>query len=227
MSSRVSDPSAVEAGRAAVLDGLRNACKTIVLTHEHPDGDALGSLVAMQHVVGALGHDSLMFIAESDLPLPSEYRFLPLDGLVTAPPVDLDERTIVFLDCGNIERNPGAESLRPAAGWGRILNIDHHHDNTRFGSVNYVDPGASCTAEMVWDLAHALDIELTLEIAEALYVGLITDTGCFMYQNTGQRAHQMAAELIEVGIDVHAIYKRVYKNVPFGKRHLPARGRQT
>jgi phosphoesterase RecJ-like protein len=222
--SSVSDPSAVEAGRAAVIDTLRGACKLVVVTHEHPDGDALGSLVAMQHVLKALGHDSLMFIAESDLPLPYEYRFLPLDGLVSAPPADLDKRTIVFLDCGNIERNPGAESLRPADGWGHILNIDHHHDNTRFGSVNYVDPMASCTAELVWDLARALEVELTPTIAEALYVGLITDTGCFMYENTRPRAHLMAAELIEAGVDVHAIYQQVYEGVPFEKLALLARG---
>ena len=80
---------------------------------------------------------------------------------------------------------------------------------------------------MVWELAHALDVELTLEIADALYVGLITDTGCFMYENTGPRAHQMAAELIEAGVDVHAIYKRVYEGVPFGKLALLARGLQT
>ena len=75
-----------------------------------------------------------MFIAESDLPLPYEYRFLPLDGPSQTRRPDLDERTIVFLDCGNIERNPAAERLRPADGWGHILNIDHHHDNTRFGT---------------------------------------------------------------------------------------------
>jgi bifunctional oligoribonuclease and PAP phosphatase NrnA len=224
MSSGVTDRSDVATGRAGVIDVLRAACKTIVVTHEHPDGDALGSLIGMHHVLRALGHDSLMFIADSDLPLPYEYRFLPLDGLVSAPPADLDKRTIIFLDCGNIERNPGADSLRPTDGWGRILNIDHHHDNTRFGSVNYVDPGASCTAELVWEIAHALEVELTPTIAEALYVGLITDTGCFMYQNTGPRAHQMAADLIEAGVDVHAIYQRVYEGVPFGKLALLARG---
>jgi phosphoesterase RecJ-like protein len=220
----VSDPSIVEAGRSAVLDELRSAGRTIVVTHEHPDGDALGSLIAMHHVLSATGHDSLMFIAGSDLPLPYEYRFLPLDGLVSEAPEDLDKRTIIFLDCGNIERNPGAERLRPADGWGHILNIDHHHDNTRFGSVNYVDPTASCTAEMVWDLAHALDVELSPQIASALYVGLITDTGCFMYENTTPRAHLMAGELIEAGVDVHAIYQQVYEGVPFGKLALLARG---
>ncbi|MDE3133738.1 MAG: DHH family phosphoesterase, partial [Acidobacteriota bacterium] len=214
----------MQAGREAVLEELRAAQKTIVVTHEHPDGDALGSLIAMHQVLSALGHDSCMFIAASELPLPYEYRFLPLDSVISDAPADIDERTVIFLDCGNIERNPGAERLRPAAGWGHILNIDHHHDNTRFGGVNYVDPQASCTAEMVWDLARELDVELTPAIASALYVGLITDTGCFMYENTGPRAHVMAAELIEAGVDVHAIYQQVYEGVPFGKLALLARG---
>jgi phosphoesterase RecJ-like protein len=221
----VDEPAeATRAGRAAVLDELRAARKTIVVTHEHPDGDALGSLIAMHQVLAALGHDNCMFIAESDLPLPYEYQFLPLDRVISDAPSDLDERTVIFLDCGNIERNPAAERLRAADGWGHILNIDHHHDNTRFGGVNYVDPLASCTAEMVWDLAGELDVELSPAIASALYVGLITDTGCFMYENTSPRAHMMAAELIEAGIDVHAIYQRVYEGVPFGKLALLARG---
>ncbi len=210
--------------RAAVLAELRRATATVVVTHEHPDGDALGSLVAMQLVLTALGHDSLMFIAPADLPLPYEYSFLPLAGLVSDAPGDLSRRTVIFLDCGNIERNPAASCLRPAAGWGHILNIDHHHDNTRFGAVNYVDAQASCTAEMVWDIASELGVELTPELAGALYVGLITDTGCFMYENTGPRAHAMAAELIEAGVDVHGLYQRVYEGVPFGKLMLLARG---
>lgn len=221
----VGEPAAaVQTGRAAVIEALRDAQKTIVVTHEHPDGDALGSLIAMQQVLTALGHDSRMFIAESDLPLPYEYRFLPLESVISDAPADLEDRTVIFLDCGNIERNPAAERLRPDAGWGHILNIDHHHDNTRFGAVNYVDPHASCTAELVWDLAHALDVDLTPAVASALYVGLITDTGCFMYENTSPRAHIMAAELIAAGVDVHAIYQQVYEGVPFGKLALLARG---
>jgi phosphoesterase RecJ-like protein len=212
---------AVRAGRAAVLEELRDAGKLIVVTHENPDGDALGSLVAMQGLLTALGKDSLMYLDASEFPLPYEYRFLPLDGMVSEPPDDLEERTIVFLDCGNLERNPAEALQRDGA---HILNIDHHHDNTRFGTANHVDPTASCTAEIVWDLLHALGLELTLPIAEALYVGLITDTGCFMYENTGPRAHLMAAELIGAGIDVHGIYQRVYEGVPFGKLRLLARG---
>ena len=127
----------------------------------------------------------------------------------------------MFLDCGNLERNPADALQRPGM---HILNIDHHHDNTHFGTVNLVVPDASCTAEIVWDLMKGLGIEPTQEIAEALYVGLITDTGRFMYENTGPRAHRMAAELIEAGVDVHEIYRRVYEGVPYGKLALLARG---
>ena len=128
---------------------------------------------------------------------------------------------MVFLDCGNIDRTPAAALQRE----GRcILNIDHHHDNTRFGSLNHVDPSASCTAEMVWDLMKGLGVEATPAIAEALYVGVVTDTGRFMYENTGPRAHEMAAELIAGGIDAHAIYRRLYEGIPQGKLELLARG---
>jgi phosphoesterase RecJ-like protein len=207
--------------RAQVLEELRTADKLIVVTHENPDGDALGSLVAMQEILTALGKDSEAFIDERELPLPHEYRFLPLDDVLAAPPADLERRTTVFLDCGNLERNP-AEAFRRSGA--RIVNIDHHHDNTLFGTVNLVDPQASCTAEIVWDLMQGLEVQPTVEIAEALYVGLITDTGRFMYENTSARSHLMAAELIDAGVDPHVIYRRVYEGVPYGKLALLARG---
>jgi bifunctional oligoribonuclease and PAP phosphatase NrnA len=212
------------ATRDQVLAELGSAQKLIVVTHENVDGDALGSLVAMQEILLAQGRDSLMFIDAGEFPLPGEYTFFPLTGLVQAPPDDLEERTIVFLDCGNLERNPAEAFRRAGASPLNIINIDHHHDNTRFGTVNYVIPEASCTAEIVWDLMPGLGVKPTLTIAEALYVGLITDTGRFMYENTGPRAHLMAADLIEAGVDVHEIYRRVYEGVPYGKLALLARG---
>jgi phosphoesterase RecJ-like protein len=198
------------------------------VTHENPDGDALGSLIATQGILTLLGRDCLMYIDASEFPLPHEYRFFELSGLVSAPPRDLAERTIVFLDCGNLERNP-AEAFRRVGGEAggadfKIVNIDHHHDNTMFGTVNYVLPEASSTAEIMWDLMKGLGVTPTRGIAEALYVGLITDTGRFMYENTGPRAHEMAADLIEAGVDVHEIYRRVYEEVPYGKLALLARG---
>ena len=164
----------------------------MLAAHERPDGDALGSLVGMQGLLSALGKDSVMFIAPDDLPLPLEYRFFALEGLIQTPPADVAERTVVFLDCGNIDRN-SASVLHDGR---HLLNIDHHHDNTRFGTLDYVVPDASCTAEIVWDLMRGLGVRPTPAVAEALYVGLITDTGRFMYENTGPRAHEMAADLI-------------------------------
>jgi bifunctional oligoribonuclease and PAP phosphatase NrnA len=206
--------------RRLVLDEIRSASKFVLVTHEHPDGDALGSLVGMHRILCALGKDSVMFMAADELPLPYEYSFFDFDGLQSHAPHDLDERTIVFLDCGNIDRNP-IEAFKGDDA--HILNIDHHHDNTRFGTVNHVVEDASCTAEIVWDLMGALGVAPTIEMAEALYVGLVTDTGKFMYENTGPRAHVMAAELIAAGIDVHGIYRRLYEEMPYEKLELLGR----
>ena len=207
-------PEGAFSTRSALAD------RFVLVTHENPDGDAVGSLVAMHRVLLALGKDSVMLMGPDEFPLPYEYRFFDLDGLQSSVPDDVEERTAVFLDCGNIDRNP-AEAVK-AEGM-HILNIDHHHDNTHFGTVNHVVEDASCTAEIVWDLMRALSVEPTQEIADALYVGLVTDTGKFMYENTGTRAHIMAAELIEAGVDVHDIYRRLYEGMPYSKLELLGR----
>jgi bifunctional oligoribonuclease and PAP phosphatase NrnA len=217
----MSGENGASSSRAQILEEIRGTDKFLLTTHERPDGDAVGSLAAMQQVLTALGKDALAFVAADEFPLPYEYRFIRLEGLVTEPPPDLCDRVLVFLDCGNIDRTR-AEDLKHEDH--RILNIDHHHDNTRFGTVNHVDARASCTAEMVWDLMGGLGVEPDLSIAEALYVGLVTDTGRFMYENTGPRAHDMAAELLNQGVDAHAIYRRLYEGVPQGKLELLARG---
>jgi bifunctional oligoribonuclease and PAP phosphatase NrnA len=216
----MSTHNGVTSSRELVLNELRDGERFVLTTHEHPDGDALGSLAAMQQVLCALGKDAVSFMAADEFPLPYEYRFIELPQLVTTVPEDVADRTVIFLDCGNIDRNR-ADGLKHAA---RILNIDHHHDNTRFGDVDHVVPQASCTAEVIWDLMGELEVPLTQPIAEALYVGLVTDTGKFMYENTGSRAHEMAADLIGAGVDVHAIYRRLYEGVPQGKLELLARG---
>ena len=192
--------------RDAIVDELRRAEKLLLTTHENPDGDALGSLLGMHLILRQLGKDSVMFMSAKEFPLPYEYQRMPLDEVHREVPADLDDRVVVFLDCGNIDRMP-VDFLHEAHL--HVLNIDHHHDNTRFGDVNLVIGHASCTAEILWDLARDLGVEITPEIANALYVGLVTDTGRFMYENTSPFAHRMAAELIEAGIDAHAIYRRL------------------
>ena len=207
-----------------VVEELRSADKLLLTTHENPDGDALGSLLGMHGILTQLGKDALMYLSPDEFPLPHEYRDMESSAIVGAPPADMDERVAVFLDCGNIDRMPVDFLQRDGI---HILNIDHHHDNTRFGTANLVDPVASCTAEIVWRLAKELGAELTTEIARALYVGLITDTGRFMYENTTAEAHTMAAELIEAGVQPHVLYSRIYESLPLERITLLSRALST
>ena len=210
----------VTTAREQVVEELRLGDKFLLTTHENPDGDALGSLVAMHEILNIMGKDNVMFMSAEEFPLPYEYRHLPLQDVSHELPPDAEMRTIVFLDCGNIDRMPVTFLRRDSA---HIVNIDHHHDNTHFGTANLVVGDASCTAEIVYDLTKDLGIELTPSIAEALYVALVTDTGKFQYENTTAAAHRMAAELIDLGVDVHAIFRRLYENVPVPKLELLAR----
>jgi phosphoesterase RecJ-like protein len=211
---------ATTAGIEEVLTELRSRERFLLTAHEGPDGDALGSLLGMHHLLGQLGKDSVMFMAAKEFPLPIEYRFLPLEEVFHEPPADMADRTVIFLDCGNIDRMP-VEFL--SEGDNFRINIDHHHDNTRFGDVNLVEVGASSTAEIVYELAIALGVEITPEIAAALYVGLITDTGKFMYENTNARTHRIAADLIDAGVAVDDTYRRLYEHVPIEKLRLLSR----
>jgi phosphoesterase RecJ-like protein len=208
------------AGIEQVVGELRARERFLLTAHEGPDGDALGSLLGMHHLLGQLGKDSVMFMAAKEFPLPIEYRFLPLEEVFHEPPADMSDRTVVFLDCGNIDRMP-VEFLSDGDNF--RINIDHHHDNTRFGDVNLVETGASSTAEIVYELAIALGAEVTPEIAAALYVGLITDTGKFMYENTNAHTHRIAAALIDAGVAVDDTYRRLYEHVPIEKLRLLSR----
>jgi len=202
---------------------LRARDRFLLTAHEGPDGDALGSLLGMHHLLTQLGKDSVMFLAAKEFPLPVEYRFLPLEEVFHEPPADMADRTVIFLDCGNIDRMP-VDFL--TAGGNDVINIDHHHDNTRFGDFNLVEVEASCTAEIVYDLAVLLGVEITPEMASALYVGLITDTGKFMYENTSAHTHRVAAELIDAGVDIDDTYRRLYEHVPIEKLRLVVRALQ-
>ena len=204
----------------AVTDELRSADRFLLTTHENPDGDALGSLLALHSILSQMGKDSVMFLAAKEFPLPVEYRFLPLAEVFHEPPADVVDRTLVFLDCGNVDRTPEGFLRDPEA---RSVNIDHHHDNTRFGTINLIDVDVSSTAEIVHNLAKELGAEITPEIAGALYVGLVTDTGRFSYENTAAATHRTAAELIEAGVDVGDTYRRLYERIPLEKLKLVAR----
>jgi bifunctional oligoribonuclease and PAP phosphatase NrnA len=207
-------------GLEQVAAELRSRERFLLTAHEGPDGDALGSLLGMHHLLTQLGKDSVMFMAAKEFPLPIEYRFLPLEEVFHEAPADMADRTVIFLDCGNIDRMP-VEFL--SKGDNFRINVDHHHDNTLFGDLNLVDTAASCTAEIVYELAILLGATITPEIASALYVGLITDTGKFMYENTNAHTHRIAAELIDAGVRVDETYRRLYEHVPIEKLRLVSR----
>lgn len=210
----------VKGGLEEIAAAIRENPKFLLTTHEGPDGDALGSLLGMQYLLESLGKDSAMFLAAKEFPLPIEYRHLPLEGVFHEPPADIRDRVVIFLDCGNIDRMP-VDFLRDD---GKLLvNIDHHHDNTEFGELNFVDAGASCTAEIVYELAVLLDVKVSPAMARAVYIGIVTDTGKFMYDATHPRTHRVAADLIEAGVDVDDVNRRLYESVPIEKVRLLSR----
>jgi len=206
--------------RRAVVDALRAHDRFLVTTHENPDGDALGSLLATKLALDRLGKDAVMFLAGS-APIPGEYSWMELDELRRTLPDDAAERVLVAVDCANESRlGPDPEILQLAP---LVIDVDHHHDNTRFGDVNLIGPDASSTGEVLRDVFHDLGVELTPDIAEPLYIALVTDTGRFQYANTTPKALRLAAELVESGADVHRVFQGVYESVQFAKLKLLAR----
>ncbi len=206
---------------SAVVEALRGHHRFVVTSHDNPDGDALGSLLATHLALEALGKDSVMVLGGVQ-PLPGEYAFLELEerGLLRQAPPDVGERVLVAVDCAQ-ESRIVEPALVPAAHL--IVNIDHHHDNTRFGHVDLVVEDASSTGEVLADVFAALGVETTAAIAEALYTAVVTDTGRFQYSNTTAKALRLAAGLVEAGADVSKVFVEVYESTPFPKLKLLAR----
>ncbi len=215
----MSSPQTTTSDLTSVAEAIRSHERFVLTTHENPDGDALGSLLAAKLAFDQLGKDTVM-VLHGDAPLPKEYGFMPLADLLRRWPDDVSERVLVAVDCANESRIADPEVL------GRVplsLDVDHHHDNSRFGDDNLVVADASSTAEVLRDLFRELGVDLTSDIAEALYIALVTDTGRFQYTNTTPKALRLAAELVEAGADVHRVFQGVYESVQFAKLKLLAR----
>jgi bifunctional oligoribonuclease and PAP phosphatase NrnA len=221
MNSPQTTTIATELAQAA--EAIRSGERFLVTTHENPDGDALGSMLALKLALDQLGKDATMVLV-GEAPLPAEYSFMTLEGLQRRVPDDASERILIAVDCANESRigpDPEVLQLSPL-----VLDIDHHHDNTRFGDVNVIDAQASSTGELLRDLFRELGVELTPAIAEPLYIALVTDTGRFQYSNTTPKSLRLAAELVESGADLHRIFQGVYESVQFAKLKLLARALQ-
>jgi phosphoesterase RecJ-like protein len=210
----------VTSDATAVADAIRSHDRFLLVTHENPDGDALGSALAVKLALDRLGKDAVMYVGGA-MALPQEYGFLRLEGLLREPPADATERVLLALDCAKADRMGAAAELLDRVPFS--IDVDHHHDNTRFGTINLVVPEASSTGEIVSDLLRDLDVPLTPEIAEAIYVALVTDTGRFQYTNTTPKALRLAADLVEAGVDVLHVFQQVYESVDFKKLKLKAR----
>ena len=205
-----------------VLHELRQADKLLLTTHENPDGDALGSLLAMHRLLEQLGKDSLDVHVAGRVPAAVRVPRL----LVRRPGRRAARTTSTSArSCSSTAATSTAcRSTSSRRDGLHILNIDHHHDNTRFGTVNLVAAEAPrARRRSSGGCSKELGVEITPGIADALYVGLVTDTGRFMYENTSAAAHRMAAELIEAGVEPHQVYRRLYEDLPFRRLQLLAR----
>lgn len=201
-----------------IADELRAADKVVVATHLNPDGDAIGSARAMELTLRAAGKDVVVYVP--DAVVPTEYEFIRPEALTTEIPADIADRTLICVDCGNAARVKNDELIASAA---RVLNVDHHGDNTHFGHANHVRATASCAAQLVWELAGYLGVTPTPELATAVYVGLVTDTGRFQYSNTTPESFEIAASLMRAGVDTHDVFSRIFESSPYTRTKLLGR----
>ncbi len=222
-----SDVDARPAGRAvgpaeiaARLSG--GPLRIAVATHRNPDGDAIGTMLGLTRALRAAGHDVVMHHPDAQ-PVPDEFAFLLAEGevVVSGPPDPDEHRILIAVDCASEGRLWADEN--PHAGVSEVINLDHHHDNTRFGDLNLVEPQASSSAEVVVHVLEAAGLPITPEVAVPLYVGLVTDTGRFCYSNTGVEAHRIAGVLLAAGADPHAIAQHLYEQQPESRLRLLGR----
>jgi bifunctional oligoribonuclease and PAP phosphatase NrnA len=206
------------------LENLKQVAKFItdrdewlIVTHERPDGDAIGSALAMAHILSELRKRWTVLIAE---PMPKRFDFLPLFDQVTQIGKEHHGKfkNVIAVDCADVARFDNVkDALLPNA---QIVNIDHHQTNPRYGVVHFVDEYAAATCELVFHLARYLGISLTDGLAKSLYTGILTDTGGFAYPNTTREVHQIAAELLASGVRPYDIAEPALESRTKEQMHL-------
>lgn len=184
----------------------------ILVGHVHPDGDCLGSVLALGLALEQLGKQ-VCWLAE--LPLPGMYLFLPgSDRFQAVPPPAFSDAPVVTLDCGDQTR------LTYSGGNRIALSIDHHVSNNEFAEVNLVDVSAAATGELVYAIIEQIKVAVTPDIALALYVAIATDTGFFRYSNTRSSTLSLAGRLVELGVDPGRVAEIVHERKRFGTLKL-------
>jgi len=196
---------------------LRSADRILMSLHRQPDGDSIGSTLAVATGLRRLGHK--VTVATPD-PVPRAYDFLPgVETIVPWQQVTAGQYDLVALfDCADERRTGAPVPLRDYAP--RILNVDHHATNSRFGDVVFVDPLAAASAELAHRTLEILGVTVDRELALLLYVGLETDTGGFRYASTTPESHRLAARLLDAGIDPGEVSELVYERQSAGGLRL-------
>jgi bifunctional oligoribonuclease and PAP phosphatase NrnA len=187
---------------------LRDEDDFLVATHVQPDGDGLGAMLALVHLLRGLGKKARPVIAEA---LPKQYSFLPGADFVEAPPTS-HRGVFVAVDSANRDRLGQLAKLSDEAGIS--VNIDHHPDNPNFADYNWVEPATTSTSELIYDLWVELGIEPTVEAAVCIYVGMLTDTGRWQYSNTNAKGLRTAARLIDIGVNPNQLFQAIYEQNP-------------
>jgi phosphoesterase RecJ-like protein len=199
-----------------IIQQLTISRNVFIASHENPDGDAIGSLLATGLALSALGKRTTLY---NESQIPAVYRFLPSVDAITRSihaPDDFD--TAIILDCGDLNRIGKAA---PEAGFiPLIVNIDHHVTNTRFGHLQFIDTEACATAEIIFRLIKKMGLPVTREIATALYTGILTDTGSFRFSNTNRNSFAICEELVGYGVDPYAVAQYVYGTYSLGRIKL-------
>jgi phosphoesterase RecJ-like protein len=195
------------------VEEIGRAQRIGIVGHVRPDGDALGSMIALALAARSAGKEAVASFGEPFV-LGEEFRFL--DQTVLVPPSEFpdDLNLAIVCDTGVLDRVGSVGSA--IGGADRVLVIDHHVTPGTIGDVRIVDPHAAATTQLVFELLQRLGWEITRPIAEALYVGLVTDTGRFQYSSTSPEVHRMAADLLAAGVEPAPIGQQLYEEAPFG-----------
>lgn len=202
-----------------IANELRKAPKVALFSHISPDGDCLGSMLALGIALRKLGKQVFLYNPDE---VPHNLSFLPgASEVMRALPEQLPQ-TLCFLDCADLRRVNLEQNQLPKDAV--VLNIDHHISNQKFGTINLVEANASATGEIVMELIRELQVSLDQEIATNLYTAIVTDTGSFQYSNTKPRTHRLAADLMESGIDLLQIHHYIFDQKPLAQVKLLTRG---
>jgi phosphoesterase RecJ-like protein len=199
-----------------IINHLRGSRRILLATHVNPDGDAIGSLLAMGHALERLDKRVTLY---NESPIPAVYRFLPSVRTVVRR-IDAPEiyDTAVILDCGSLSRiGAAADAAKQIP---VIINIDHHITNTGFGTYRIIDTGACATSEILWRLIRSMKVPVDKEIAAALYTGILTDTGSFRFSNTNREAFAICEALVGCGVEPYKVAKHVYGTYSLGRIKL-------